>query len=513
MVALLELLITPYNNLSLATVLRSPLFACNDEALMQLAAMDKSSGNWYQRLTTLVQHDNTHPLHRAWQLLGSWRERVGRVPIHDLLDRIFNEGNVLARYQAAYPPHLRGRSESNLTRFLELALTIDSGRYPSLGRFLTRLGEMRENSDEAPDEAPASGCSERVRLMTIHASKGLEAPVVFIADSARASGQERPFRALIDWPASAPRPAAFLLVGKKGQQDSFTRKGLEHEQGEEQREDANLLYVALTRARQHLYLSACAPRKGKELGWYGAMREALDPLGETSTVEVCQLESGTPPSITEKPTTTENATRAEAIPEALSRPVTISAQSREIAPSFHHHGESRATFASSDEDGRQRGIAIHRLLELLTGNRDATPQAVIQRVALELGTTSSDSELLEWAEEAQQLLAEPALQEVLQPTTGEALNEVPIIYQQQGCTVHGVVDRLLLRDDEIWVVDYKTHRSATTEHHAELVARYQEQLRYYANGVSRLWPEKQVRTFLLFTHSKGLIETERNSEC
>jgi ATP-dependent helicase/nuclease subunit A len=507
MVALLELLITPYSNLSLATVLRSPLFSCADETLMQLALMANESGNWYQRLAALAQHDQHHPLHRAWQLLGRWREQVGKVPIHDLLDRIYHEGNVLARYQAAYPPHLHARSESNLTRFLELALAIDSGRYPSLGRFLGRLGEMRENSDEAPDEAPAGGNGERVRLMTIHAAKGLEAPVVFVADTARGVSRDRPFRALVDWPAEAPRPEAFLLVGKKGQQESFTRESLAHEQLEEQREDANLLYVALTRARQHLYLSGCAPARGEGLGWYGAAREALDPLHERPLDAPCQLQSGTPPPLDTTTATTQGHGTTPAVPETLSRPITLTPASHEIAPSYHYGETINATPASGDEDGRVRGIAIHRLLELMSEGDGATQQAITERVTLELGMVNGERELQQWSDEAWQLLAEPALQGVLRPVGMEALNEVAIIYPQQGCTVHGVIDRLLLGNDEIWVIDYKTHRQATRENLATLATPYQQQLRYYAEGVARLWPGRRVRTFLLFTHCRELFET------
>jgi ATP-dependent helicase/nuclease subunit A len=120
---------------------------------------------------------------------------------------------------------------------------------------------------------------------------------------------------------------------------------------------------------------------------------------------------------------------------------------------------------------------------------------------------NGDRELRQWSDEARQLFAEPALQKVLRPTGCEALNEVPIIYTQQGRTVYGVIDRLLLHANELWVIDYKTHRQATGDNLAELAAPYQEQLQYYAEGVARLWPEKQVRTFLLFTRCKGLFET------
>ncbi len=503
MVALLELLITPYNNLSLAQVLRSPLFACSDEALMQLAAMEHANGTWFQRLATVAEDDTNHPLHRPCRLLYRWHALVGKLPIHDLLDRIYNEGNVLARYRAAYPPHLQSRSESNLTRFLELALAIDSGRYPSLGRFLSRLGEMREHNDEAPDEAP-SGDSDRVRVMTIHASKGLEAPVVFLADSARNGGNERPFRALVDWPAEAPRPNTLLLVGKKGQQDRFTREALEREKEEERREDANLLYVAVTRARQHLYLSACAPRRGDGLGWYGAMRQALDPLEEHGLDESCRLESNAPPPLVQTAITHETA-ETPSIPVALSQPLDLGRRSHELAPSYQKGGGA-AHFSSGDEDGLQRGIAIHRMLELLTETGAADTHAVTQRVAGELGIAAGNPELLEWEREVQGLFDAAALQELLQPGDSDALNEVPVLYQQQGQTVHGIIDRLLLRNGEAWVIDYKSHRGVETDTIAEHAEPFRRQLDYYAEGVKKIWPQRAVRRFILFTHCQALYE-------
>ncbi len=506
MVALLELLITPFNSLAVATVLRSPLFACTNDDLAALA-MEPGRGNWYQRLANLAQHNPAHPLHRAWQLLDRWHGYASRVPIHDLLDRIYSEGNVLARYRAAYPPHLQARSESNLTRFLELALAIDSGRYPSLGRFLARLGEMRENSDEAPDEAPAIGHNDRVRIMTIHASKGLESPVVFIADSAHQPAADRPFHALVEWAAEAPRPDTFLLLGKKGQQAPFSREALQREHGESIREDANLLYVAITRARQHIYLSACAPHRGEKLGWYGAMRKALDPSSELELTQGCRLESSEPPPLSKRDRGDGTSSSKErTVGEGLNQRLTLASPEHEIAPSYQNRGATTATCAEVDEDGRRRGIAIHRLLELITEDGEQSEQQATWQVADELALSCSDGELLEWVAEAQRLYQTPSLQQVMQPSRGEALNEVPIIYQRQGVTVHGVIDRLLLDADEAWVIDYKTHRHATTTNIEQLAHPYHEQLSYYAQGVKRIWPDKRVRTFLLFTACSHLLE-------
>ena len=491
MVRLLETLIAPYNNLALAQVLRSPLFTCSDADLMQLAGAAQQ-GSWFERLAQCApQQTPGAPLQRAHTLLQRWHAAAGRIPIHDLLDRIYSEANVIARYESAFPSHLRPRVCANLTRFIELALEIDHGRYPSLTRFLARLGELMEQG-EAPDEAPAAGAMERVRLMTIHAAKGLEAPVVFLADSAAAPANERPYYALVDWPAEQQRPDHMLLVGKKAQQDPFTQSRLTQERAAERRESANLLYVALTRARQLLFVSACRPAKGDDLGWYGALQQ----LAATTDAGLL-FESGTMPAaatIAQRP----ESPPLPAPPPTLRQVVGTRQLQREIAPSrvgTHPGGDGEG-----DEDGRLRGIAIHRMLQLLT--TAVAPDSVLPQVAAELQRNNDDEELLAWWHEARTVIAAPALRELFDPSRFEqAWNEVPLHYRQGTCNVHGIVDRLILQSDQVIVVDYKTHRHATSAELDRLAATYLPQLRLYVEGVRRLWPQHRIRPLLLFTAS------------
>jgi len=480
MVRLLETLIAPYNNLALAQVLRSPLFACSDEDLIGLAHGQR--GAWFERLLQTEAPAAT-PLRRAADALGRWHALAGALPIHDLLDKVYSEGNVIARYEAAFPAHLRPRLRANLTRFLELALEIDNGRYPSLTRFLARLGEMREQ-DEAPDEAPAEAATDRVRLMTIHAAKGLEASVVFLADAASAGGNDRPWHAQVGWPAEADAPEHLLLVGRKEQQDAFTRAQLEQEQAAERREAANLLYVALTRARQLLYISGCRPNKGNTLGWYGDLQQVLaEPI-----------ESNRMPAAAGAAAATAAAPVA-APPPALRAVLQVRPLAREIAPSRSVHGHGGD---GSDEDGRLRGIAIHRMLELLTAGTIAAQ--VPRQVAAELQRRPDDGELAAWWREAEAVHQAPQFRELFDPTCyRQAWNEVPLQYTHEGCTVYGLIDRLVLTDDEVIIVDYKTHRQAAERDPAQLAAPYATQMAYYAAGVRRLWPQRRVRPLLLFT--------------
>jgi len=487
MVRLLETLIAPYNNLALAQVLRSPLFACSDADLVTLALGQR--GVWFERLLQIEATAGT-PLRRAADYLGRWHALAGALPIHDLLDQVYSEGNVIARYEAAFPPHLRPRLRANLTRFLELALEIDHGRYPSLTRFLARLGEMREQ-DEAPDESPATGATDRVRLLTIHAAKGLEAPVVFLADAASADANERPWYAQVGWPAEAVAPEHLLLVGKKEQQDAYTRARLAEEDVAERREAANLLYVALTRARQLLYISGCRPGRGADLGWYGALAHALpEPIVSNVMPAAAGASTAAPPPAPDTP------------PASLRQVLQLAPLAHEIAPSRSVHGRGGD---GADEDGRLRGIAIHRVLELLAGGGSADD--ALRQVAAEIERGADDAELRAWWREALAVQQAPQFQALFDPARyRHAWNEVPLHYLQDGATVYGLIDRLVLTDDEAIIIDYKTHRQAAAGSLAALAAPYAAQMAYYAQGVRRLWPERRVRALLLFTAAAQTVE-------
>ena len=504
MVALLEILILPYNNLSLATILRSPLFDCSDDDLMALAA--EPAGYWLERLSSLAPRlVRGTPLARAAYWLPRWQKLSGERPVHDLLDRIYSEGDVVARYEAALPDHLRSRVRANLTRFIELALETDSGRYPSLTTFIRRLATLRAQEEDAPDEAVESSATGSVRLLTIHAAKGLEAAVVFLADSTTPPSNRRAYQALVRWPAHADRPSHFLLCGKTGEADSVTETLLEDEVRQELREQTNLLYVAITRAKQMLFISGCKPNRGEELGWYGT---AAAQLGDIETIERIgwSAASGTAPPYTPPAAI---VTAAASVDPRLARPVPVISPDVEIAPSRTVDDRSGM---QGDPEGRKRGLVIHRLLQLLGDGPQTDSTSIKQRISAEFDLDPSLGTLDEWLAEAERIVRDPALRDWFNPACYDRVfKEVPIHYYLDGKLVYGVVDRLVIKGDHCDLIDYKTHRGASADTLAALAEPYQDQLRLYAEGIRLLWPEKTVRSFLLFTACGGVYTWQEGS--
>lgn len=507
MEALINTLLTPFNNLALAQVLKSPIFCATDDHL-QLIAAHKGPAQWYERLQNLSdQLEPQHPLNRAWHLLSEWRQLTDKIPVHDLLDRIFADTDLLERYQRATPPALQPRVNANLTLFMEMALDLDSGRYPSLMHFLYYLRSLRQTSGDAPDEAPMQTREPRVKIMTIHASKGLEAPVVYLVDSIVADKDRSAMSALVNWPVEQPRPQHFQLIPASQQQDSVSRTLREQQKQSQQKEDANLLYVALTRARQYLFVSGCQGERGPFLDWYYPLQQALQKLSGKDEPHLVYSTGDQSGATESSDMSAQTDVPSIQVPPALQQKIGIQAnQPGMLSPSQAdlRKPPPETPHDDHDADAQQRGIAIHFCLDALTRSRPLSETQL--RKQLQYAFSTSQPGLLdEWIGIATKVIQHEDLQAVFKP---EGLlkfyNECPIQYTLDNQPVYGIIDRLLVSDERVLIVDYKTHQQATTENMATLAADYQQQMQLYASGVKQLWPDKTIEACLLFTECCAL---------
>src|SRR5262245_4119780 len=262
-VALLEFLVAPFADLKLAHALRSPVFGCSDEDLAAIAAAGGRDDPWWQRLQRAAAAGSP-ALRRAHALLGQWRARAGSLPVHDQLDRIYFEADVLRRYRAAVPEAMREAVCANLQAFIQRALDTDSGRYPSLPRFLHELMDLAEAPiEEAPDEGIVGDAGNAVRIDTVHGAKGLEAPVIWLIDATAGPDAGRGYDAQVDWPPEAEAPRRFSMWPRKDERSSAQQKAAAVEEQLAERENLNLLYVAMTRAQQALIVSGSETRGQK----------------------------------------------------------------------------------------------------------------------------------------------------------------------------------------------------------------------------------------------------------
>ncbi|MDE2259002.1 MAG: UvrD-helicase domain-containing protein, partial [Betaproteobacteria bacterium] len=265
---LLRFLVNPRDNLALAQVLRSPIFMASDEDLLLLA----QATHWWHGLH---QPSESAVLVEAQRQLALWMTWAAHLPVHDLLDRILGESDLIARYQRCVPVALQASVEANLHAFLEQALNLDNGRYPSLPRFLQELDDLESFQEDAPDEGGLGAVGNAVRIMTIHAAKGLEAPVVWLLEPREYRQRSESGQWFVDWPPNLDRPQHFSLIPSHEQRGPARAPRLDQEKRLDQRENHNLLYVALTRASQLLVVSGRA--EPETSAWFRQVCAAAQP--------------------------------------------------------------------------------------------------------------------------------------------------------------------------------------------------------------------------------------------
>ena len=159
-----------------------------------------------------------------------------------------------------------------------------------------------------------------------------------------------------------------------------------------------------------------------------------------------------------------------------------------------------------DEDAQRRGLIIHRILELLT-TPALSPEQALSRVANKFSADQEQSELQQCWREALAVVHNPAFRTLFDPNYySAAYNEVPIQYCTDAQRIYGIIDRLVVDRDHVLLVDYKTHRGATLETLHQYAQPYYAQINLYAQGVQKLWPDKTLKTALLFTACNALYE-------
>ncbi len=500
LVALLRFLNAPHRNLELAQVLRSPLFSLGDDCLVALATTAGDARTWFEALAT---HAAERPeLQAALDLLQHWLPLAAALPAHDLLDRIYTEADVPARYEAALPAVAAARVRANLGAFIQLALEADSGRYPSLARFLDYVQDLARSKAEAPDESPPPAELGHVRVMTIHAAKGLEAPAVFLVNSGRVQVARAPLWA-IEWASDAERPSHVLVPGASGERDPLSEDLIERHGEREEREDLNLLYVAATRARQFLHVSGFRQsNQGGRVSWHDLAHDALKRLGAGPAAALAGLAEGALHYGSGEARSGTAAVRAAVQPAddpRLRQPLPAPAPTT-LSPSGLAENEE----AAADPTAARRGTGIHALLQWMSENAQLSESLLRARLQAKLQSTTTDAEFTEWLAAARALLTAPALAHFFDPARYiRAWNEMPFSDGESK----GVIDRLLDDGNTLWILDYKTTPYTDA---VLLIERYRPQLLTYLTGIRRIWPGRSVRAGLVLTETRSWIELPRS---
>ncbi|MCW8831435.1 MAG: PD-(D/E)XK nuclease family protein, partial [Gammaproteobacteria bacterium] len=335
-------------------------------------------------------------------------------------------------------------------------------------------------------------------------------PVVFLADCNRGSNNSEAHSTLVDWPADTPRPERLQLLPSKPNTDKLTQKIQDKKATAQAREQLNLLYVALTRAREYLFISGVATKK-KPSGWYQLAHNAISSIADEQDDGSLHYIFGEhqPEKIAIRKEPEEKRAPLESVPE-LQQPIkTLARPEYMIAPSRARHDGAVAFISQHDpdaEDGKIRGIIIHRALELLNIKKNL-PQADIHQILLsEFSLEASTNELNECFEEALSTVNNPQFAIIFSPQEpAECLDELPVLYSENGQSTYGLIDRLVIHGNEILLIDYKSHSQADADSCEAMATAFAEQMRLYTQGAQKIWPDHRIKKGILFTSSQRLV--------
>ena len=424
--ALLAFVRRPEDDLALAQVLVSPLMGVDLPTLEAWVFEAGGRGLWaLLRRQAQAESGAAGGVTDRVSRLHAWIERAAREPAHDFLDAVLAQSEAFAHYPAAVHPSQRPSVEANLHAMLGLALDHDAGRFPSLSRFVEHLRGYQVLDDrETPSEGRADR-SDSIRLMTIHAAKGLQADVVVLADAVgrtQADGQ----RLQIDWPPDSDRPeAVFFDFGSKHAGPSI-QDALEGERALRDRELSNLLYVALTRARYGVILSGTQPRNAPSESWY----KTLDPAGPPAELP------DAPPNPAPEADADFEWPLLRLSPLNVGQRVRLNASPR----------ESGETGSADERLATELGRALHRALEWLAkGIDDHTVRAALEGFDLKPAQLDRAFAL------AQQVRSQPALAPAF-ARDAPACDEFEVM-NSAGALRR--LDRLVKVGDGLWIIDYK----------------------------------------------------------
>jgi ATP-dependent helicase/nuclease subunit A len=515
LMALGDVLMLPEDDLALAAVLKSPLFGLDDADLMVLA--HGREGSLWDALQARTA--NAGRLSQAAAKLRRWRDWAEVRPPFELYSGVLDHDGGRAQMLA----RLGTEAADAIDELLNLALAHDDGAPPSLQGFLCCLRqgqrEIKRDMEQGRDE---------VRVMTVHGAKGLEAPIVFLPDtcSTRSARQPNALLTLEDAERQIGLPPPFLWP-IKGTSKVATVRGAKAQVTAAETEERNrLLYVALTRARDRLYVAGFEGVRGRQPGcWYNLIKEGLEgKLEEVPSLDgrtVWRLQSAQTAAPAPGRSQVRAATDAPPLPawavtaaprEPLltqplvpSRLAPLEPPGEPDAPARKRRHKEPAVLSPArlaDDQRFLRGNLTHALLEHLPEMPQHAWAPAADTFLARHGAQLTAAAHRQVAAETLAILQDTTLAPLFGPGSRA---EVPIVAKLAppdgngpALVLTGKIDRLVKTDSSVLILDYKTNRPPPADPHSVAEA-YLFQLAAYRLGIAQIFPTLKIEAAILWT--------------
>jgi ATP-dependent helicase/nuclease subunit A len=477
--ALLSFLSTPEDNLSLAVVLKSPLFGWNEQMLFDLAHRREQPFLWQALRSRAEEFPET------MSILNDLRNQTDFLRPYDLIERILTRHDGRRKLLG----RLGSEAEDGINALLSQALAYERSETPSLTGFLVWM-----ETDDLEIKRQMGNAGNMVRVMTVHGAKGMESPIVILPDTG---------------PRRAPNPDEIMIANgvplwrtNADQMPGTLTTARDVARSKQLNERLRLLYVALTRAEKWLIVATAGDLDKAGDSWYQMVQavmksenaEELNVGGQNITRlslgdwEAPEMRGG---SIEEY----ETIPLPDLFSSAATLPETLIST---LSPSDLGGAKALPGEQGLDEDAAKlRGTRIHLLLEHLP----SLPRQEWPTIARNILRDVSDLEQVDLLSEATNVLTDPLLADIF---TSSALTEVPVSACLGGKRMHGVIDRLLVDSNRVLAVDFKSNANIPDK--ASLCPEgVLRQMGAYAQALAQIYPDHRIETAILWTAQAKLM--------
>ena len=515
LMALGDFLLLPDDDLTLAALLKGPFIGFSEEQLFALAWQRGKASLWH---TLVKRRDENADFTRAHGILSALLREADFTPPFEFYGRFLGAGGG----RSALLARLGSEAADPIDEFLSAALSYERSHPPSLQGFLHWLRAAQSQLKRDPEQA-----RDEVRVMTVHGAKGLQAPIVFLPDTMSMPRDRR----TILWAESEDilSSAVPLWPGRRAGEDKVSKALRAKAWQQDMDEYRRLLYVAMTRAEDRLYICAWhGVKKPSEDCWNQLIRDGLAELvgavetpfdfadGDGWSGEGVQFIC---PQTVAPPETARMAVSPDKIGELPSYFRQIAPPEprppRPLAPSrrFDTPPPLEGQLQEAGESAFLRGRLIHRLLELLPEQEPEARAEAAQRFLARPAYGLTEARCTSLAAEVLSVLNDAAAAPLFGPNSQA---EVPLAAVIGKHVVAGQVDRLLVEEDCVSVVDFKSRRAAPpgeltgnlngdSAGDSTMPMPYLAQMADYRAVLRAIFPDREIRCALLFTDGPALV--------
>ncbi len=485
LIAAAKFALLPQDDLNLACLLKSPLFNLDDNDLFNLCFNRKNDSLWYRIKNS--------PFQTTFNTLEEMQKICLKHRPFEFFSYILN----VLKGREKFISRLGYDCEDAIDEFMNLCLDFEKDHIPSIQIFIDWIskGNVEIKRDLEQND------SDAVRLMTVHGSKGLQAPIVILPDTVHIKNIKQEAR----W--FEKDDILFYPLGKENyEQNCKDLNDIEKQKSLD--EYHRLLYVALTRAEDCLYICGYKKKNNpNDESWYEICKKALSSISNTLPNKTMVYE--TPQQIIPKNINNETPSSSfnPTVPTWLNQTANNIASTKTLTPS--HQDENNIAYLSplkqnNNENLYSRGRIIHKLLQFLPSNKSTDKKILIDRFLNHHGLSFSQTEKEKIKNEVINLISNKNLAPLFSQNSQA---EVSLMGQIDDVIISGQIDRLVITKDKVMIIDYKTNRPAAQKIE-DVPNTYIKQMQAYRKLVSKLYPTKKIETYILWTNTTTVMKIE-----